>query len=84
MNYITISPDGVSDFILKDSNINVLEHLKLRLIGKELPDYSNELAIYKAIDNKFKYQIMADRKDVPINSLPKKFYSFDIFVDDYY
>lgn len=75
---ISLTPGGPSNFFLKNSNINVLNELELKLVKKELLDYSNQLAMYYLTDGSFKYEVVGSNNDYE-GSLPKEFYNFDIY-----
>ena len=78
---ITIRPSGSqNDFVLKNSNMNILEALKLKLLKKEKFNYSNQLAEYQLTDGNFKYQVVAKNNGLE-GDLPKEFYSFDIYIE---
>ena len=80
LTYISFSPGGPVSFILKNSDINVLNELKLKLLKKEQFSYSNQLAEYKFSDGTLKYQVIAKNNQID-GSLPKEFYSFDIYTE---
>ncbi|MEN8283247.1 hypothetical protein [Acinetobacter gerneri] len=80
LSYISLSPGGPISFILNNSNINILEALKLKLVKKEQFSYSNELAEYQLSDGILKYQVVAKNNQAN-DDLPKEFYSFDIYIE---
>ena len=71
---------GAGGFILKSYNLDVLNKLNMKLVNKELLDYSNQLAIYHLTDGYFKYEVIAKNNQID-GSLPKEFYSFDIYIE---
>ena len=77
---ITIRPSGSqNDFILKNSNINIMEALKLKLVKKEIFSRFNQLVGYQLSDGTLNYQVLA--KNTQDNGgLPKEFYSFRILL----
>ncbi|WP_180105733.1 MULTISPECIES: hypothetical protein [unclassified Acinetobacter] len=80
LTYISLSSGGPVSFILKNSDINVLNELKLKLLKKEKLSYSNQLAEYQLSDGTLKYQVVA-KNTLDDTSLPKEFYSFDIYIE---
>jgi len=80
LSYISLSPGGPISFILKNSDIYVLNELKLKLLKKEQFSYSNQLAEYRLSDGTLNYQVVA-KYDSLEGDLPKEFYSFDIYIE---
>jgi len=76
---VSLTPGGPNNYFLRNSNINILNELKLKLVKKELLDYSNQLAIYYLTDSNFKYKVVGNKNYE--GNLPKEFYNFDIYIE---
>jgi len=70
---------GAGGFVFKNYNLDVLNKLNMKLVNKELLDYSNQLAVYHLTDGNFKYEIVGKNNEIE-GSLPKEFYSFRIYL----
>jgi hypothetical protein len=77
---VSLTPGGAGNFFLRDSHVNVLNELKLKLVKKEQLDYSNKLAMYYLTDGILNYEVVGNNDDFEGN-LTKKIYNFDIYIE---